>query len=155
MAIKVRLCGLSILLALGGAFAARSDEPLKIATAPFLPPAGPYAVGTHEYLWIDQSRQDPFTKDPKARRHLIVRIWYPAATVPGAEKAPYIRDPNEFAEKSTYRAFVNVKTNSVTDAHSPRARIPFQSWSTSPEAERNDSSEHLKQRNLPAGDTWS
>jgi dienelactone hydrolase len=125
MATKARLCGLSILLALGGAFASWSDEPLKIATAPFLPPTGRYAVGTHEYLWVDQSRQDPFTKDPKARRHLIVRVWYPAAAVPGAEKAPYIRDPNEFAEKSTYRPFVNVKTNSVTDAPLAESKEPF------------------------------
>ena len=120
MAFKAKLCGLSILLALGASFVARGDDPLKIATASFLPPAGSYAVGTHEYLWIDQNRQDPFTKDPKARRHLIVRVWYPAEAVPSADKAPYIRDANEFAEKSTYRAFVNVKTNAVTDA--PLAR---------------------------------
>jgi dienelactone hydrolase len=125
MAFKAKLCGLSILLALGGSFVSRSDEPLKIATAPFLPPTGPYAVGTHEYLWIDQNRQDPFTKDPKARRHLIVRVWYPAEVVPSADKAPYIRDANEFAEKSTYRAFVNVKTNAVTDAPLAKGKIPF------------------------------
>jgi predicted dienelactone hydrolase len=125
MAIKARLCGLSILLVLGASFVARSDEPLQIATAPFLPPTGPYAVGTHEYLWIDQSRQDPFTKDPKARRHLIVRVWYPAEAVPGADRAPYIRDANEFAEKSTYRAFVNVKTNAVIDAPLAKSKVPF------------------------------
>jgi dienelactone hydrolase len=125
MDIKARLCGLSILLALGGSFVARSDEPLKIATAPFLPPTGPYAVGTHEYLWVDQSRQDPFTKDPKARRHLIVRVWYPALAVAGAEKTPYIRNPNEFPEKSIYRSFQNVKTNAVTDASIAKSTVPF------------------------------
>src|SRR5580698_9850359 len=116
MTIKARLCGLSIVLVLGCSFVARSDDPLKIANTPFLQPTGAYAVGTHEYLWIDQTRQDPFTKDPKARRHLIVRVWYPAVAVTGAEKAPYIRDPNEFPEKSVYRSFQNVKTNAVTDA---------------------------------------
>jgi len=125
MSVKAHLCGLSILLALGGSFIARSDEPFKIATAPFLSPTGPYAVGTHECLWIDQNRQDPFTKDPKARRHLIVRVWYPAVAVAGAEKAPYIRETNEFAEKSTYRAFVNVKTNAVTDAPLAKSKGPF------------------------------
>jgi hypothetical protein len=104
MAIKAKVCGLSIMLVFCCSFVARSDDPLKIANTPFLSPTGPYAVGTHEYLWIDQSRQDPFTKDPKARRHLIARVWYPAVAAAGTEKAPYIRDPNEFPEKSVYRS---------------------------------------------------
>jgi predicted dienelactone hydrolase len=104
---------------------ARSDEPLKIPTEPFAPPTGPYAVGTHEYLWIDQARQDPFTKDPKVRRRLIVRVWYPAEAVPGAEKAKYILDPNEFSEKSDYRPFAGVKTNAVTDAPMVKSKAPF------------------------------
>jgi predicted dienelactone hydrolase len=125
MATKVRLCRFSILLAICGPIVAKSDEPIKVATAPFLAPTGPYAVGTHEYLWVDQSRQDPFTKDPKARRHLIVRVWYPAVAVAGAEKAPYIGDPNEFPEKSIYRSFQNVKTNAVTDAPIAKSAVPF------------------------------
>jgi predicted dienelactone hydrolase len=125
MAIKSRACGFSILLAMCGPIFAKSDDPLKIATAPFLSPAGPFAVGTHEYLWIDQNRQDPFTKDPKARRHLIVRVWYPAVAVAAAEKASYIREPNEFAEKSTYGAFVNVKTNAVANAPLVKSKGPF------------------------------
>jgi predicted dienelactone hydrolase len=125
MALKARVCGLLLLLALGGSFIAWSDEPLKIAEEPFLPPTGPYAVGTHEYLWIDQSRQDPFTKDTKVRRRLIVRVWYPAVAVSGAEKAPYIRDVNEFSEKSDYRALQKVKTNAVTDAPLAKSKTPF------------------------------
>lgn len=125
MSIKARLCGLSIFLVVGGSFIARSDEPYKIAREPFLPPTGQYAVGTHEYLWIDQARQDPFTKDPKVRRHLIVRVWYPAEAVPGAEKAKYILDPNEFSEKSDYRSFAGVKTNAVTDAPLAKNKSPF------------------------------
>src|SRR5580658_2048547 len=128
MTTKEKLCGLLIVLAAGGSFiarVARSDEPLKIPDAPFLAPDGPYAVGTHEYLWIDQNRQDPFTKDPKVRRHLIVRIWYPAAVVSGAAKAPYIRDVNEFPEKSEYRSFQNVKTNAVSDAPLAKSKDPF------------------------------
>src|SRR5277367_2479909 len=125
MSMTARLCGLSIILALGGSFIARSDEPSKIATAPFLAPTGPYAVGTHEYLWIDQARPDPFTKDPKVRRHLIVRVWYPAEAVPGAEKSKYILDPNEFSEKSDYRSFAGVKTNAITDAPLAKSKDPF------------------------------
>src|SRR5580658_3836546 len=125
---KTKVWAFAVILALGGSFAgriARSDEPLKAATEPFAPTTGPYAVGTHEYLWIDQRRPDPFMKDPKMRRHLIVRVWYPAEAVPGAAKAPYIRDVNEFAEKSDYRALANVKTNAVTDAPLAKTKTPF------------------------------
>jgi predicted dienelactone hydrolase len=76
-------------------------------------------------LWIDQKRQDPFTKDPQIRRHLIVRVWYPAQALPGAKTTPYILDVNEFSEKSEYRAFGNVKTNAVTDAPLAKSKTPF------------------------------
>jgi len=126
---KAKWWGLALVLVAGGAltceFEARSDEPLKIATNPFLPPTGAYAVGTHEYLWIDQSRPDPFEKDGKMRRHLIVRVWYPAAVVAGAEKALYIRDAKEFAEKSTYAGFTAVRTNEITDAPIAKSKAPF------------------------------
>ena len=126
MGSKSRVIGLLVVLILGGYFAARGDEPqLKISAAPFLRPSGPYAVGTHEYLWIDENRQDPFISDPHVRRHLIARIWYPAEAVAGAAAAPYIRDPNEFDEKSEYRAFQNVKTNAITDAPFAKSAVPF------------------------------
>jgi dienelactone hydrolase len=102
-----------------------ADDPLKIAANPFTPPTGPYAVGTHEYLWVDQTRPDPFIKDTKFRRHLIVRVWYPAEAAPGAQKSAYILDPNEFPEKSTYRSFTAVKTNAVTDAPMAKSKTPF------------------------------
>src|SRR5215470_15592200 len=70
--------------------------------APFAPPKGPFAVGTHEYLWLDQSREETFTKEPADRRHLLVRVWYPAERST-TEPALYVRDVNEFPEKSIYR----------------------------------------------------
>jgi len=101
------------------------DESLKYPDAPFIALTGPYGVGTHEYSWIDENRQDPFTKDPKVRRHLIARVWYPAREVPGAKTAPYILDANEFSEKSDYRGYAKVKTNSVTDAPLAESKAPF------------------------------
>src|SRR5215813_4098581 len=84
--------------------------------APFLPPAGQFAVGTHEYLLVDQRRDEPFTKDTSDRRHLLVRVWYPAEKVPGKEPAPYVYDVKEFPEKSVYRRGEGIKTNAITDA---------------------------------------
>src|SRR5215475_6867741 len=86
------------------------------ATTPFAPLKGSFAVGTQEYLWIDQNRAETFTKDPADRRHLLVRVWYPAERTPAAESALYVSDVNEFPEKSVYRRGAGFKTNSTTDA---------------------------------------
>jgi dienelactone hydrolase len=89
---------------------------------PFIPLKGPYAVGVHEVLWVDQKRDEPFTSDPNDRRHVLARIWYPAENSPGADPAPYIYEPKEFGDAALYKLLVNVKTNSVTDA--PIAKTP-------------------------------
>lgn len=115
----------TLALALIAGFAGRADEPtLKMPANPFLPPAGPFAVGTHEYLWIDANRHDPFIKDPNFKRHLIVRVWYPAEASTG-EKASYILDLKEFSEKSSYATFTAAKTNAVTDAPIAKSKEPF------------------------------
>jgi predicted dienelactone hydrolase len=93
---------------------ARSDKPST--TEPFSPPTGPFKVGTHEYLWIDQNRHEPFTKDRAERRRLLARAWYPAEATTGKEAARYVLDVNEFAAMSVYRRGQNFKTNSVTDS---------------------------------------
>ena len=97
-------------------FLAVAQTPNPPPTEPFSPPTGRFAVGTHEYLWIDQNRGEPFTKDPADRRHLLARVWYPAEATTGSERAKYVLDANEFPEKSIYRQGRSVKTNSVTDA---------------------------------------
>jgi predicted dienelactone hydrolase len=83
---------------------------------PFIPLSGAYAVGVHEFLWIDQKRDEPFTQDPSDRRHVLARIWYPAEKSPGVSPAPYLYDPKEFGEQPLYKLVSGVKTNSVTDA---------------------------------------
>jgi predicted dienelactone hydrolase len=84
--------------------------------APFAKPSGPFAVGTHEYLWIDPKREETFTKDPSDKRHLLARVWYPAEATPGKELSLYVLDAKEYPEKSIYRQGASIKTNSVTDA---------------------------------------
>jgi len=89
---------------------------------PFIALNGSYAVGVHEFLWIDQKRGEPFTQDPNDRRHVLARIWYPAEKTPGLSPAPYLYDPKEFGEAPLYKLLTGVKTNSVTDA--PIAKKP-------------------------------
>jgi len=79
-------------------------------------PTGPHNVGMREYLWIDDKREESFTRDPADHRHLLVRVWYPAEPTPGGDRALYIRDINEFGEKPIFRSAANVKTNAVLDA---------------------------------------
>ena len=115
---KITIAGLAacwlLIILPSPAFFAQSAKP---PTAPFVSPRGPFAVGTHEYLWVDQNREETFTKDPADRRHLLVRVWYPADKTAGTnEPAPYVRDVTEFPEKSVYRRGEGFKTNSITDA---------------------------------------
>src|SRR5436190_20600938 len=53
-------------------------------------PSGPYPVGTTIVHWIDPSRGEPMAKDARARRELMVQIWYPARLDEKAELARYI-----------------------------------------------------------------
>jgi predicted dienelactone hydrolase len=100
------------------AFALRAQS---VPEHPFVALKGPYAVGVHEFLWIDQKRDEQFTQDPNDRRHVLARIWYPAESV-GGDPAPYIYEPKEFGEAPLYKLLNGVKTNSVTDA--PIAKKP-------------------------------
>jgi len=116
------LAGLLVALVVIPVAGAQSWKPS--ATEPFSPPTGPFAVGTHEYLWIDRNRAEPFTKDPADRRRLLARVWYPAEAN-GQETARYVFDANEFPEKSIYRQGYNVKTHSVTDAPLAKSKGDF------------------------------
>src|SRR5258706_9214827 len=54
--------------------------------------SGRYAVGRTSYFWVDSSRDETLTKDPNAKRELMVWLWYPAQENPDAVSAPYIDD---------------------------------------------------------------
>ncbi|SDZ26136.1 Predicted dienelactone hydrolase [Evansella caseinilytica] len=58
-------------------------------------PTGPYAIGTTEYHWVDQNREETNSADPTDRRELLVRVWYPAEVTAEAEKAPYALEPEQ------------------------------------------------------------
>jgi len=112
------VCLVFLAATLHAQISARSSVPEH----PFIPLRGPYAVGVHEFLWVDQNRGEPFTSDPNDRRHVLARVWYPAEKSPTVNPAPYIYDPKEFGEAPLYKIVAAVKTNSVTDA--PMAKKP-------------------------------
>lgn len=117
------LSGLLMIMVLVLPAIAQSDKPST--TEPFSPPKGSFAVGTHEYLWIDQKRDEPFTKDPADRRHLQAQVWYPAEVTAEKEKARYVLNVEEFPEKSIYRRGQNIKTNAITDAPFAKGKARF------------------------------
>jgi predicted dienelactone hydrolase len=82
----------------------------------FARPGGPYAVGTYDWLWVDQRRPERYTKDPTDKRKLPVEVWYPADPVSGATRALYIQTPAEFGPSSPLTALEHVRTNAIPAA---------------------------------------
>lgn len=96
----------------------------KIPTRPFLKPAGPYAVGTQEYDWIDSTRGEAYTKNPNDHRRVVVQVWYPAAATAG-DTAKYLLRWREFSSTMGGWAARKARTNSVLDAPVAVADAPF------------------------------
>jgi hypothetical protein len=105
-----------------------------------LPPNGPYGVGRVPFHWVDGSRREALSKDPKARRELMVHLFYP--TDPGAEgsPAPYIPEVElmrVYEEKhfgkdfmreeygEAYGAVFNARTHSIAGARLSGARRKY------------------------------
>jgi hypothetical protein len=104
------------------------------------PPRGPYGVGRVSFHWVDNSRPEALSKDPKARRELMVHLFYP--TEPGAEgpHAPYIPEVElmrDYEEKhfgkdfmreeygEAYDAVFNARTHTIADARLSGARRKY------------------------------
>jgi predicted dienelactone hydrolase len=66
--------------------------PVLMPVFHFPKPAGPYAIGTLTYHWVDTFRPELFTADPSDHRELIAQVWYPAEDQPSVPRAPYIQD---------------------------------------------------------------
>jgi predicted dienelactone hydrolase len=54
---------------------------------------GPYSVGMGEYHLVDESHPEVFSATPDDKRELMITIYYPAASPPGASPAPYTAGP--------------------------------------------------------------
>lgn len=53
-------------------------------------PSGPYGIGRVGYEWIDKTRPDVYSADPKVRRALMVYVWYPASRNATGSAEPYL-----------------------------------------------------------------
>jgi predicted dienelactone hydrolase len=61
--------------------------PPLLLPVPKLPaPTGPYSIGTTNFEWVDETRIDPYSGEP---RRLVVQAWYPGEHDPHAKRAPY------------------------------------------------------------------
>src|SRR5215467_1805878 len=70
----------------------KSDERKKqsqVGQTELPEPSGPFAVGTKIYNWIDRSRLEKATNNPRDFRQLVVQVWYPTKDSSGPV-APYI-----------------------------------------------------------------
>lgn len=106
----------ALLVALPSHGTAAQQMRQDIPASPFTRPLGPFGVGTLDWLWIDQSRSEPYTKDPSDRRKLPVEVWYPADSVAGRGGAPYVARPAEFGANSPLKALEHVRTYAVSGA---------------------------------------
>lgn len=73
--------------------------PVVLPVFSFPDPSGPYEIGTVTYHWVDASRKEVFSADPKARRELMVQIWYPAKNDSSSPRAFYIKDADVVARR--------------------------------------------------------
>jgi hypothetical protein len=52
-------------------------------------PTGPFPVGSRYLFLEDPERQDPYSENPKDRRWISTKVWYPAVPGPNAQPAPF------------------------------------------------------------------
>ncbi|WP_152393318.1 alpha/beta hydrolase family protein [Paenibacillus guangzhouensis] len=99
--------------------------PALMPVSLFNKPNGPFMVGTMLYHWVDDRREELFTKDPNDRRELMVQVYYPAGDSGEGNREPFIRNAHEIAkgveEDLSVPAFVLghlnlVKSNAITEA---------------------------------------
>ena len=59
-------------------------------------PSGEYTIGTVTFELTDDTRNETFTDAPDDHRRILIKAWYPADTVTGYRRAPYIDAPGQF-----------------------------------------------------------
>ncbi|HEU4962243.1 MAG TPA: alpha/beta fold hydrolase [Bacilli bacterium] len=88
-------CGLSVnAQGESGGPAQKSSLTKSVVSVATLPKVtGAFQVGTTNFDWVDVSRKDSLTSDPKDNRELMVQVWYPIDNGNGKAKETYIPSP--------------------------------------------------------------
>ena len=99
--------------------------PMALPVFRFPHPGGPYAIGTLTYHWVNTTRPEVFSADPKARRELMVQLWYPAKAGPSSSSVPYLQEAGAVTAALarllhlpgfTFRHLKYVATNAIPSA---------------------------------------
>ena len=77
---------------MGCSFMASRIIPLKNIQSP----TGEYDIGTDIFHWVDSTRTEWFSEDPKDNRELMVQAWYPAIKM-GEQTAHWLDNPKDRA----------------------------------------------------------
>jgi predicted dienelactone hydrolase len=109
---------------------------VQFPVSPLPKPSGPYPVGVRAFEVADASRPGVFGAKPGEPRRLLVRVWYPAASVAGLKPRPYFDARETKSTARTLGGFVgfppfftyvrHVRTHSYEDAplRAGTARFP-------------------------------
>ena len=99
----------------------RADDILPV-------PTGHFVVGRTTLDWIDAGRDELETKDPSDKRRVVVHLFYPAASAPDRQPAPYIPDGElmrpVWKDDLTNR-LLHLRTHTFADAAVSSARAKF------------------------------
>ncbi len=60
-------------------------------------PSGPYLIGTESFVIEDQSRIEIYGNETGDIRKFKIQLWYPAETIDGYERAPWLEDGIDIA----------------------------------------------------------
>lgn len=108
---------------------------------PLPSPTGRFAIGTHIYEWLDRSRHEKASSDPKHMRLLIVQAWYPAQSSNGPS-SPYVPKLQAYGtiwDKEMVEVAGRVKTHSHADVPAlSRERFPIVLFSHGWEGTRSE-----------------
>lgn len=55
-------------------------------------PTGDYPIGTQSFVLEDETRLDIYGDDPTEHRRIKIQLWYPAETIAGYDRAPWLED---------------------------------------------------------------
>lgn len=83
---------------LAGLLVAFFTAPAILFPIPAIPdPSGPYSVGTFTQVLVDESRSEIYSGQEGQPRRFLIQAWYPAGSVAGLERAPWMPGAEQVA----------------------------------------------------------